>query len=64
MNQLVPVYNQKTDTKIVIHIRGGHKSAYRESEPKIDLMLLRSTVNEKELCGVESFFANLKIVGI
>ena len=50
----------KADIKKLIRIRGGHKGTFTKSDPKIDLMLSRSIVNEEQLCEAEALLANLK----
>ena len=50
----------ETDLEKLIRICDGHKGAFTKSEPKIDLMLSISTVNEEQLCEAEAILANLK----
>ena len=40
----------KPNTKKLIRIRRGHKGVLTKVEPNVDLMLLRSIVNEEQLC--------------
>ena len=44
----------------MIRIRGGHKSAFTKPEPKSDLRLSWSMVDEEQLCEAEVSLAYLK----